>query len=505
MGEFWRSLSVRERVIFGFFTAGVAALIAAIVLWAGRPEYGVLVSGASDDEIREVVSMLDEKGEKYRIEADKILVPAGRKPALVAELARRGVVAGDKIIGFVEVLERDTFYTTRDRRRLMMRIALQNELALMLANIKGIERAGVLIKEGKEADIFGEGKPAGASVSVTPAAGSTLTPDLVRAVTSLVRSAVPNIDAQDITVVDARDGRVQRADLPADDADEHGFFALKRDVEKTLADKVRSLFVGMGIDSVVVVDAKLHLDRVKERWQELDPQQRGPYYLSERRSKSTAAALPVTMGPVGAEANRVAGTTIGAGAGVAAAGPATAGSQPTSEERDRVMTYSYILKEIVRAPQGIVDSTASVVLFDRLVIGLDGKAAYDAKSVEDNLADFRLLAANALGIKPEQVVVKHVTSGQPAPEAVAAGVVVSIGVWRDIAGAVVLALLVLAGIAGAWLLLRSFLERPPAEAAEALPGPPADRIEMLQRAIREQISTQPERIARILSRWIASG
>lgn len=504
IGRFWKALSLRERIILGFLAAAVVAFVAAIVLWAGRPEYTILVSGASDDEVKEVVRILDGKGEEYRLEdGGRVLVRAERKPLLAAELAQHGAVPGEKILGFADILERDTFYTTRDRRRLMMRIALQNELSLMIANLRGIERASVLIKDGRGADIFGEGKPAGASISIVPVAGGRLSNQLVKAVSGLVTSAVPDIDPADITVVDARSGRVHQAEEDGGSAEERGFFALKEDVEKALAEKARSLFVRMGMDAVVVVNAKLNLASVNERIQQLDPRQQGPFMLVDRRSKSTSYAAAGTSGPVGAEANRLPGTVVGVGAGLGGNAPVARERPSTQTDNDNVITYSYVLKDIVHSPEGVVDVTASVVVFDRIVE--DNGEVTHWRPAQQDLEDYRGLVANALGTGIEQVKLTHVPSAFPPPDVVKAGVAVSVGAWGDVVADILLALLAVAGLVGGYFVLRGFLERPDEKAEEVLPEVGADRISLLQKAIRQQAETQADRVARILSRWIVSG
>ncbi|HHN46744.1 MAG TPA: hypothetical protein ENN09_04810 [Planctomycetes bacterium] len=503
-----KGLKRSEQLVLAAFAVTVAAALVMLSAWGARPRYVPLVVNASDDEVREVTAVLEEKGESYRVESGgKVTVRSERKAALAGEISRRGLVPGGKLIGFAEIIDKDSFYTTRDRRRLMMRVALQNELALMIGNLSAVENAKVLLKEGREADIFGGGQPGGASITVRTRPGARLTQDVVSSIAGIVRSAAPNIEPGDITIVDARTNVTYR---PQDHKDElfeaPGIFRLKEDVERALADKVRGMFIHMGVDAVVVVNAELDLRKVQEKVQEIDPQGRGPFTLKERRSKSTSSEPVRDGGVAGIEANRRPGTAIGAGAGITAGAMETAAlpaASDTREDRDSTYTYSYLVREITQAPKGLAKVSASVVLFDRIV-EKDGKVFYDGQIVQERMGDFQQLVATALGIEKEtDIVVKHVPSAGPAPTA--AGIGVETAPYWETASKAALLLLAAAAFAAAYLALRKLTRKPAAAGEDELPtAMPADRITQLQKAIRDQVTNKPERLARILSRWVVS-
>ncbi|MBN1809630.1 MAG: hypothetical protein JW909_11230 [Planctomycetes bacterium] len=503
-----KGLKRSEKYALGAFGATVVLALVMLSLWGTRARYVPLVAGASEEEIKDVTAVLDEKGEEYRVDDGKVLVRQERKPVLAGELSRRNVVPGAKIIGFSDILDKDSFYTTRDRRRLMMQVALQNELALMIANLSAIESAKVLIKEGRQADIFGEGRPGGASVTVRTRSGTRLTDEIVESIAGIVKGAVSDIAAEDITVVDARTSVTHK---PKENKtglyEAPTVFRLKEDVERALAEKVRGMFLRMGVDAVVVVNAELDLEKVQERVQSIDPENQGSFIVSERRTKNQTSE-PVRQGGVsGIEANRRLGTTVGTGGGL---GGAVGVAQPThattesSEERDNTYTYSYLLKEITRAPKGLTKVSASVVLFDRIV-EKDGTVQYDSKVIAQGMDDWNRLVANALGIDDATaVVVKHMPSAGPAP-VVAAGVGVQLVAYRELASRALTAVIALAAFAGAYVLFRRYMAgHAGKEAPVPLPSGQPDRITQLQKAIADQVSQKPDRLARILARWIVS-
>jgi flagellar M-ring protein FliF len=499
-----------EKIALGAFLATVLLALVLLSFWGTKTQYVPLVSGASDEEAKDIVTVLEEKGEEYKLEpGGKVLVRQERRPVLAGEISRRGVVPGEKLIGFSEIIDKDGFYTTRDRRKLMMQVALQNELALMIGNLAAVESAKVIIKEGQESDIFGEGRPGGASVTIRTRAGSRITPELVNSIAGIVKSAVPNIDPADITIVDSRNNKTFNPMQKNDELYEApGMFKLKQDVETALADKVRGMFLHMGVDAVVVVNAELDLQKVAQKIQEVDPQSRGPFVTTERRSKRSLSEPPKEGGVVGIESNRRPGTQVGTGAGiVAGTAPELQASTPTtkesSDERESSYTYSYMLKEITGAPKGLARVSASVVLFDRIV-EKDGKITYDSDIISSRMEDWKQLVSSALGIGIDaDVVVKHVPSTGPAP--VVAGVGLEYIPFEDIVTKGVLLVLALAAFFVLFIILRRMV-RPAAAGVELepLPSGGTDRITQLQRAIRDQVGTQPDRLSRILSRWIVS-
>jgi flagellar biosynthesis/type III secretory pathway M-ring protein FliF/YscJ len=267
---------------------------------------------------------------------------------------------------------------------------------------------------------------------------------------------------------------------------------LRARVERALADKIRGFFAGMQIESVVVVSARLELDRIKERMLELDPEGRGDIVVNEERSS----------GP----ARRAASPESAATANAPAALPeVTSRARSETQYRKTESIISYVQREIRRSAKGLVDVSASVVVFDRLV-QRDGVWQYDT-SVKDHLDDYKALVARALGVSGDQarqkIEVKYLPSPWTSPpplEEPARGT--AWGYAAFAAAGVALALVVLGTLR---IAAGRHRNEPAADARPATPSdrPQAPTVGPLRDEVARIVGEDLERSAAILGRWLA--
>jgi hypothetical protein len=88
------------------------------------------------------------------------------------------------------------------------RLALQVELASLIEGISGISQAQVVLSLQESKGLGQRYVPSTACVTVTPATNARLSKNEIASVTRLVASGVSNLQVDDVTVVDNRDGLI---------------------------------------------------------------------------------------------------------------------------------------------------------------------------------------------------------------------------------------------------------------------------------------------------------
>jgi flagellar M-ring protein FliF len=363
----------------------------------------------------------------------------------------------------------------------------------MVATLGDVRSATVLIGEAG-------GRGGKASVTLELREGCALSAEKASAVAGLVAAAAPGLAPEDVVVVDSRDAaRTYRLSSDSGVASEGAAaLRLRREVECALADKLRALFTGMGIDCVAVVSAEIDLDRVREHLVEVDPRATGGVVIKDERG------YPTPEGARGAAA-----TGRGASAGRPAVLPG-AGAGRVDETRRTEFDVSRLTQEVTKAVGRLAKVRASVVYFDRRKQDADGTWSYD-KTVasEENRIAYRRLAIRALGLEDydeDAVEVQYMPSARAEPvveDARLRGR--DVLAWAAGAAATALAIAVVVAVVVAFARMVRRRGAPPAEAVAALPEgePELPASERLRRDVARTAAEDVGRTAAILRRWIA--
>jgi flagellar biosynthesis/type III secretory pathway M-ring protein FliF/YscJ len=352
----------------------------------------------------------------------------------------------------------------------------------MVSTLGDVEAATVLIGGAG-------GSRGGASVTLEMRAQSELSAETASAVAGLVASATPGLTPEDVMVVDSRDAaRSYKLSGDAGVASEGAAaLRLRRDVERALADKLRALFTGMGIDCVAVVSVEIDLDRVKELDVAVDPKGTGGVVMKDERGYVRPS-----------EAR-------GASAGRPAALPRTTASRG-GETRTLVFDVSRLTKEVTKAVGSVAKVRASVVYFDRRKQNADGTWSYDTAVGDKNREIYQRLAVRALGLEDngDAVQVEYMPSASSKPTvADAGGRGTNVIAWAASATAVAIAL-----IAGAVIALGRIRRSRTEQQMEATAAASETNLELsasekLKRDVAKTAAEDVGRTAAILRRWIA--
>ncbi|MDI5987295.1 flagellar basal-body MS-ring/collar protein FliF [Halomonas sp. M4R5S39] len=182
--------------------AASIAIVVALLMWARSPEYRVLYSNLGEADGGRIISELDSRGVPYRFSegGQALLVPGDQVHGLRLQLAEQGLPRGGNV-GF-ELMDGQAFGISQFAEQVNFQRGLEGELARSMESLGPVERARVHLALAKQSVFVRDREPAKASVILTLHAGRLLGDGQVNAIVHMVSSSVPELAAEDVTVVD---------------------------------------------------------------------------------------------------------------------------------------------------------------------------------------------------------------------------------------------------------------------------------------------------------------
>ncbi|MGI5817264.1 MAG: flagellar basal-body MS-ring/collar protein FliF [Armatimonadota bacterium] len=375
--ETWEALERRQQISLIALAALLLGGLVAVGVWAAQPSWAVLYSELSPQDAQTVVERLREAGVRHQL-ADRgttVQVPRERLYELRIELAGEGLPGGSNV-GF-ELFDRSSFSTSDLQNNVNLQRALQGELERSICTLEEIKSARVHVALPEERLFREQQEPPSASV-VVGLAGAKLGAGQVAAITQLVSSAVPGLEADAVTVVDTV-GRVLTGGI-----DGGGGMQTMAQLEATRAweERVRGHLQTM-LDSVlganrsvVRVQATLDFQSQQITRESFDP----PEGLGVvRREELTEEQYE---GDAGRE--------VGGPAGLDGRPEAGRGGGGSYQHRHESREYDYArLQEQVSSPPGALQRLAVAVVVDESLGAGTGRQV-------------RQLVEAAAGIEPER-------------------------------------------------------------------------------------------------------
>lgn len=187
--------------------AAVIAIIVVAALWSRPPAYSVLFSNLDDRDGGTIVSTLTQQNIPYRFSENgsAILVPADSVHEVRMQLAAQGLPRGGNV-GF-ELIDQARFGASQFTEQVTFQRALEGELANSIRAVHAVQEARVHLALPRESLFVRDRQAPTASVLVTLHPGRSLSESQVSAITWLVSSSVPNLNAEHVSVVD-QNGRL---------------------------------------------------------------------------------------------------------------------------------------------------------------------------------------------------------------------------------------------------------------------------------------------------------
>lgn len=187
--------------------AALIAIVVALLMWARAPEYRVLYSNLTEADGGRIISELDGRGVPYRFSAGgtALLVPSDSVHSLRLQLAEQGLPRGGNV-GF-ELMDNQAFGVSQFAEQVNFQRGLEGELSRSIESLGPVSRARVHLAMARSSVFVRDREPAKASVIVTLEPGRVIGEGQVSAIVHMVSSSVPELAAENVTVVD-QNGRL---------------------------------------------------------------------------------------------------------------------------------------------------------------------------------------------------------------------------------------------------------------------------------------------------------
>jgi flagellar M-ring protein FliF len=391
----------------------VVGIVAGSAWWLNAPSYVLLFSDMDAESAGQIVTRLKTLKVQYQLDEGgrAVRVPANRVDELRLELTAQGLPSSGRV-GF-EIFDRTAFGATQFLEQVNYRRALEGEIARTIATITEVANARVHIAMGKES-LFGEPRPAKASVVLKLRGQRGLSESSVAGITNLVASSVEGLRPEAVVIID-NFGRPLAQ--PRNDGDVMAAQHVERQqrLEREMAARVVALLEPVvGQDRVRVnVAVKLNpqtLEETEERW---DP---NTVVRSKQMTadQATSSAMGGVAGARGNEPPPTPDATGKPGAMQALAGPASSrNAETTTYEVSRTTRHT------LQPPGEVARLSVAVILDDDQVAKAekDGQTSVARKArTPDEIQKIQGLVAAAVGLEPDRgdmLTVENVSFDEP--------------------------------------------------------------------------------------------
>src|SRR5262245_9797608 len=511
---------------------GIAGAVAAgvgIVLWTKEPTYSLLYGNLGQQDAAQIAQALETNGVPYKLDAatGAITVPSDKVHEARLKLAGQGLPEGDG--GFAVMSKDPGFGVSQFMEGARYQHALETELARTISNLQAIEGARVHLALPRQSAFVRDRRPPSASVFLQMKPGRRLESEQVTAIVNLVASSIPELEADQVTVVDQQ-GRLLSAPEGNDEmAAREKQLEIARGMEERYTQRGEQLLaplVGPGRVRAQVV-ADVELSTTEEAREQYRPESQ--IVRSEQTAEESSRNGAGPNGVPGALTNQPPTPGVALPPGVAAgAQAANAGAQPVApntppDNTSKQSTRNYEIDRTVaytRQPAGRLKRLTVAVLVDNLRTSDEDGDVTETALTPEQLENMTKLVKDAVGFDEKRGdsvnVVNASFKGELTPEEVQEE---PIPLWerpliRDIAkllaGLIIVLVIVLMVVRP---LIRGLLASPRiAYAPAALPGgqgslppqsagPQLDYDGQISQA-RSMVTQDAARVAQVVKTWV---
>lgn len=495
--------------------AATVALAVAIVLWVKEPTYRMLYGSLSDQEMLEITQALDQAGIKYDINTgtNAVLVDAGRVHDARMQLAGLGLPKGSGT-GY-ELLDKDQgFGTSQFIETARYQRAIEGELSRTIASLNNVQNARVHLAIPKQSSFVRNRKKPSASVMLNLYQGRSMDKTQADSIAHLVASSVPNLEMEDVTIVDQNGRLLSRPGAETQIGQSSTQFEYRKKLEEYYISRIEQILepiVGMGKVKAQVV-ADLDFTVTEQTHESYNPD------LPSIRSEQTIeeeSSMPAPKGGLpGALSNQP------PGAGVLNEEAGAAGAAGASNNSRRIVRNYELDKTIshTRYQTGEIKRLSAAVVIDNKS-GEDGPVPLS----DEELGRINGLVKEAIGFSPARGDSVNIINApfmleaeaEPLPEA---SLLDQPWVWdtlKQLAGLLLVLFLVFGVLKP---VLKSLAEKgaaartsvPRAEHEMALEGPGhampaltnARSYEKTLETARTVAQQEPQRVAQVVRGWV---
>jgi flagellar M-ring protein FliF len=398
------------------------AIGVAVVLWSQEPSYGRLYSEIGESDVSEILEVLNKENIKYKVETGSgaIMVPMDQVSAVKLKLAAQGLPKSNSL-GY-ELLDKDQgFGASKNVEAMRFQRALEGEIARTIMSIQNVKSARVLLAMPVQSVFVRERKKPSASVIVNLYQGRSLDKGQVESIIHLVASSVPQLDAEQVTVVDQKGQLLNSNDSSVAGNLTTKQFEYKKNIEEHLMGRIQNILSplvgGDGMRVQVSADVDFtETDRTQEMFNPDLPALRSEQTSEEQSTLSATQGVPGALSnqptPAGTAPEATPATTAANAPAAPASAAANSAASPGSASKNATRNYE-LDKTITHtrlATGALRRLSVAVVVDDRHVPQSDGAVKAQSYSQED-IHRFSDLVKQAVGFdssRGDQVTVTNV-------------------------------------------------------------------------------------------------
>ena len=215
--EFFERMTRKEKIRLGILATIVTALAIVVIVVLGRTNYVTLHIAQNEAEAGIILAALQNMGEDATTQGTRVLVPEGRVSDLRATLASQGVL-GSTQLDFTILESAAGFNITDSHAKEIYARQRAQEIRTQILMSDNIQNAIVTVNMGEYSPfIVSQGvRDATAAVMLTVRGGATLTQSEAQGIADLVKSNIPGLAYENITITDQRWTRYPVGDGSAD-------------------------------------------------------------------------------------------------------------------------------------------------------------------------------------------------------------------------------------------------------------------------------------------------
>ena len=301
----WGNLSALRRLtIMAMAIVGIIG-VAAFGYLSMPGEYKPLFSNLPPEEIGAITTKLQAQGITYKLDSlgTTVMVPEDRLAQARVSIAADGLASrGGK--GF-ELFDDSSLGVTPFVQNVNYIRALQAELARSIMQLEPIAAARVIIARPESTPFLREQRPSTASIVLKLKLGATLSRATASGIVALVARSVEGLKPENVVVVDSAGRVLSDARAGEPDGGVAGQIETRRELESYLAGKAEEMLarhLGPG-RAIVRVSADMNMQRIKERRESYQPEERVVVSEKSVTSKSAGGSGSGAEGAAGASAN----------------------------------------------------------------------------------------------------------------------------------------------------------------------------------------------------------
>ncbi len=275
--ETLKQLGPARLAVMAAILVGLVMFFIFVSLRVSTPQMKLLYNELSSVDSGAIAAKLEENTIRYDVSADgsRIMVPEDQVGRARLLLAEAGLPNGGSM-GYEIFDEQSGFGTTNFVQNINQVRALEGELARTISALSEVRSARVHIVLPQRELFSRDNRESSASVYLGVRPGANLEREQIRAVQSLVSSAVPDLKAANVTIIDSNGNLLARGGTEQDDASAGAAKAdeMRRNFESRLTQKIEdqvSRVVGFGKVRAIVT-AEMNFNRISTNEELFDPE-----------------------------------------------------------------------------------------------------------------------------------------------------------------------------------------------------------------------------------------